>query len=269
MTGTAPLNPAIRSGPANVWRYRQLLHSLALRNLKVKYQRSLLGFVWTLLNPLLTVAVLVAVFSYVVRIPIAHYWAFLLSGYFVWNFMAQSLNAGTYVVAEHSQLCRAVAFPKIALVLAATTARLAEFTIELAIVLIALCIFHHGAIPVSFVLLPWLMVVLFLTSLGLALPIATLSVFYHDVKHALPILLTTLFYVSPVFYPVRLVPEAARPYYMANPIAGVLTLFHGVVYEGQMPAVQGLVSVTVYCALLVSVGYAIFRRFEPLFAEVV
>jgi ABC-type polysaccharide/polyol phosphate export permease len=56
---------------------------------------------------------------------------------------------------------------------------------------------------------------------------------------------------------------------MANPIAGVLTLFHGVVYEGQMPAVQGLVSVTVYCALLVSVGYAIFRRFEPLFAEVV
>jgi ABC-type polysaccharide/polyol phosphate export permease len=67
-----------------VWRYRELLHSLVVRNLKVKYQRSLLGFVWTLVNPLFTVAVLGVVFSQVVRIPLPHYWAFLLSGYFVW-----------------------------------------------------------------------------------------------------------------------------------------------------------------------------------------
>ena len=85
-----------------VWRYRELLHSLVVRNLKVKYQRSLLGFVWTLVNPLLTVAILVVVFSHVVRIQVPHYWAFLLSGYFVWNFMLQTLNTGTWIFAEHS-----------------------------------------------------------------------------------------------------------------------------------------------------------------------
>jgi len=107
-----------------VWRYRELLHSLVVRNLKVKYQRSLLGFVWTLVNPLFTVAVLGVVFSHVVRIPLPHYWAFLLSGYFVWNFMLQTLNTGTYIFAEHSRLTRSVAFPSEILVFGAAGSRL-------------------------------------------------------------------------------------------------------------------------------------------------
>jgi homopolymeric O-antigen transport system permease protein len=68
-----------------VWRFRELLRQLIIRNLKVKYQRSLLGFVWTFLNPLLTVGILVLVFSHAVRIPLVDYWAFVLSGYFVWD----------------------------------------------------------------------------------------------------------------------------------------------------------------------------------------
>ncbi|HZN96516.1 MAG TPA: hypothetical protein VFB61_02195, partial [Gemmatimonadales bacterium] len=74
-----------------LWRFRELLRSLVIRNLKVKYQRSLLGFVWTMLNPLLTVGILVLVFSHVVRIPLPDYWAFVLSGYFVWNCVLQTL----------------------------------------------------------------------------------------------------------------------------------------------------------------------------------
>ena len=98
-----------------------------VRNLKVKYQRSLLGFVWTLVNPLLTVTILVVVFSHVVRIQVPHYWAFLLSGYFVWNFMLQTLNTGTYIFAEHSRLTRSVAFPSEILVFSAAGSRLIEF----------------------------------------------------------------------------------------------------------------------------------------------
>ena len=252
-----------------VWRYRELLDSLILRNLKVKYQRSLLGFVWTLVNPLLTVAILVVVFSHVVRIPVPSYWAFLLSGYFVWNFMLQTLNTGTYIFAEHSRLTRSVAFPSEILVFGAAGSRLIEFVAEISFILIALAVFHHHTVPVSFALLPLLIVIQLLIAVGLALPIATLSVFYYDVYHALPIALTTLFYLSPVFYPATMVPAAARNLYFLNPIAGLLTLYHDVVYQGQLPPLPLLLGMSVVALTIFAIGYAVFNRYAAVFAEIV
>ena len=252
-----------------VWRYRELLDSLIVRNLKVKYQRSLLGFVWTLVNPLLTVSILVVVFSQVVRIPVPHYWAFLLSGYFVWNFTLQTLNTGTYIFAEHSRLTRSVAFPSEILVFGAAGSRLIEFLAETTLILLALVVFHHQAVPMSFVLIPLLVVIQLLLAVGLALPIATLSVFYYDVYHALPIALTTLFYLSPVFYPASMVPEAARTLYFLNPIAGLLTLYHDVVYLGRMPSFPLLLGMSVAALAIYLIGYAIFNRYAAVFAEIV
>ncbi len=252
-----------------VWRYRELLDSLVVRNLKVKYQRSLLGFVWTLVNPLLTVTILVVVFSHVVRIPVPDYWAFLLSGYFVWNFMLQTLNTGTYIFAEHSRLTRSVAFPSEILVFGAAGSRLLEFIAETSLILIALAVFHHHAVPVSFALLPLLVVMQLLIAIGLALPIATLSVFYYDVYHALPIALTTLFYLSPVFYPATMVPAAAQGLYFLNPIAGLLTLYHHVLYQGQLPPASLLLTMSVVALAIFVVGYGTFNRYAAVFAEII
>ncbi|MEO7986588.1 MAG: ABC transporter permease [Gemmatimonadales bacterium] len=239
-----------------------------VRNLKVKYQRSLLGFVWTLVNPLLTVTILVVVFSHVVRIQVPDYWAFLLSGYFVWNFMLQTLNTGTYIFTEHSRLIRSVAFPSEILVFGAAGSRLIEFCAEIALILVALTVMHHHHLPASYALLPVLILIQLLLAIGLALPIATLSVFYHDVYHALPIALTTLFYLSPVFYPARMVPEAARPFYFLNPIAGLLTLYQDVVYAGRLPDPLLLFGTASAAVVICLVGYAIFRRYAGVFAEI-
>ncbi len=252
-----------------VWRYRELLHSLVVRNLKVKYQRSLLGFVWTLVNPLFTVAVLGVVFSHVVRIPLPHYWAFLLSGYFVWNFMLQTLNTGTYIFAEHSRLTRSVAFPSEVLVFGAAGSRLIEFAVEVGLVLGVLAIFHHHVVPESYLVLPVLLLIQLLLVIGLALPIATLSVFYYDVYHALPIALTTLFYLSPVFYPAEMVPAAARDLYFLNPIAGLLTLYHDVLYWGRMPSPELLGGMLLAAVTIFLAGYALFRRYAAIFPEIV
>jgi lipopolysaccharide transport system permease protein len=268
MTATS-LRPPATSRLLRVWRYRELLRSLVIRNLKVKYQRSLLGFVWTLVNPLLTVTILVVVFSHVVRIQVPHYWAFLLSGYFVWNFMLQTLNTGTYIFAEHSRLTRSVAFPSEILVFGAAVSRLLEFLAEMALIVIALVVFHHHFVPTSLALLPVLILIQLLLVIGLALPIAALSVFYYDVYHALPIALTTLFYLSPVFYPAQMVPEMARPYYFLNPIAGLLTLYHDVVYAGQMPSLQLLGGMLAAAVIIYSLGYAIFNRYAAVFPEIV
>ncbi len=252
-----------------VWRYRELLRSLVLRNLKVKYQRSLLGFVWTLVNPLLTVTILVAVFSHVVRIQVPHYWAFLLSGYFVWNFMLQTLNTGTWIFAEHSRMTRNVAFPSEILIFSAAGSRLIEFIAEISLILAAMILFHHNGVPGSFVLVPLLVAIQVALAIGMALPIATLSVFYYDIYHALPIALTSLFYLSPVFYPASMVPQGLRTLYLLNPIAGLLTLYHEVVYAGQWPSAALLAGTCAETALVCVIGYAVFHRYAASFAEIV
>ena len=262
-------SPEAEGRLSRVWRYRELLQSMIVRNLKVKYQRSLLGFVWTLINPLFTVAILVLVFSHVVRIPVPHYWAFVLSGYFVWNCVLQTLNTGTYIFAEHSRLTRSVAFPSEILVFGAAGSRLLEFIAEIALVLVLLVAFHHFRVPSSFALLPVLLVIQVLLAIGLALPIATLSVFYYDVQHALPIALTTLCYLSPVFYPAEMVPEAVRPFFFLNPVAGLLTIYHDVLYLGRMPSPALLFGVIVAALLVYLVGYAVFNRYASVYAEIV
>ena len=255
-------------GVHEVWRYRELLRSLVVRNMKAKYQRSVLGFFWTLLNPLLTVSILTVVFSYVVRIHLTHYWAFLLSGYFVWNFILQTISSGTYVLIEHAQLSRSVAFPKELLVLASVISRLVEFGIELTLVLVGLALFHYHTVPLSFLCVPWLIALQFLLSLGLMFPIATLSVFYHDVQHALPIVLTMLFYITPIFYPASMVPGAMRPFYALNPVARLLSLYHEVLYDGRLPGASALLTMTGVALLVVWLGFAIFNRYKALYAEI-
>jgi ABC-type polysaccharide/polyol phosphate export permease len=252
-----------------VWRYRELLRVLVVRNLKVKYQRSMLGFIWTLLNPMMTIAVLTVVFTYFIKIRLEHYWAFVFSGYFVWNFMLQMLSSATYVLAEHAPLRRSVAFPSEVLVLATAASRLVEFAIEMAIALLLLVLAHHGRVPSSFVLLPLLIGIQVLLAIGLAFPIATLSVFYSDVQHAIPILLLMLFYLSPVFYPVTLVPETLRSLYFLTPIAGLLTLYHDTLYGGHWPSAALLGGMVLAAAGLSAVGYAIFNHYKKLFAEIV
>lgn len=252
-----------------VWRFRELLLSLVERNLKVKYQRSVIGFAWTLLNPLLVAGVLILVFGQFVRIPVPNYWALLLSGFFAWNFSSQMLNAGASVLVEHAALRRAVAFPAEVLIFSAAASRMVEFAIEMALALTLILIFHHGRVPSSLIMIPMLVALLLLITIGLVLALSTVAVFFYDVQHILPIAVLATFYLSPVFYPVSMVPEWMRSVYFINPFAGLLTLFHIVVYEGQFPPVTLLLGVTAVALLIAYGGYAVFNRQKALFAEIV
>lgn len=253
---------------SDLWRFRYLIRVLVARNIKVKYQYSFLGLVWTLLNPLLILAVLLAVFTNVVRISINDYWAFLLSGYFVYHFVSQTAAASASVLLEYETMVRGVAFPRIIPVLAAVTSRFLEFLIEIFFTLLLLIVVHHGNIPLSYVLLPYLIILMYALVIGLALPISALSVFYYDVRHLLPILITALFYISPVIYTVDMVPEQYRLLYLLNPLAGLLDLFHMTLYEGVMPSFAYLALFSLQVTIIFMVGYVLFSRFKPEFAEV-
>jgi ABC-type polysaccharide/polyol phosphate export permease len=112
---------------------------------------------------------------------------------------------------------------------------------------------HHGSVPASFVMLPILLALLAALVVGLGVPLATLSLLYYDVEHGLPIVLGLLFYASPVFYPASMVPDAVRTFYLANPLAGLLTMFQSVLYGGVFPA-WGLLGVTTASTVLILLG---------------
>jgi len=230
-----PLRPVAARGRSaglpELWRSRELLAHLVLRNLRVKYQRSVLGFVW--------------------------------------SFSLQSLTAATYVLPEHAHLWRSMAFPGEVLVVATALSRMAEFLAEMVLVVALLAVFHHHRLPASFLWLVPLLLLVFALAVGLSLPIATLAAFFHDVQHALPIALMTLFYLSPVFYPARMVPAAIRPLYFANPFAGLLTLFQTVLFEGRAPDAGLLLWTAALVGAILWFGHATFRRYQPILAEIV
>jgi len=170
----------VRRALGDLWRFRDLVRNLVSRNLHVKYQRSLLGFMWTLLNPVFTLSVLLVVFTRVVKIPIPSFWAFLISGYFVWLFLNHTLNYATLAIEEHGNLIRSAVVPTEAPLLAGCLSRLAEFSLELMLVLSVISLFHHGRVPASTLLLPLLVLMQLVLALGLAYAVATLSVFYQD-----------------------------------------------------------------------------------------
>lgn len=264
-----PSDVAARGLVAATWRHRELFRQLVIRNLKVRYQRSGLGFLWLLVNPTLSIGVLVLVFGYVVRLPIPQYWAFLASGYFAWVFFLHTVSSSTQVIPEHASMARSVAVPPDIFVTAATASRLIELMVEIAFMASVLAVFHHRGVPPSFVLAPVLVGILLLLTLGVALPAAALSIFFRDVQHGLPPVLQMVMYVSPVFYTSDMVPEAIAPVYALNPLALVLTLFHTVFYAGQFPSAWQLAQATGVSGVVYLIGYAVFRRQSRLFAEIV
>lgn len=251
-----------------VWQYRELIRNLVVRDVKVKYQRSALGLVWTLLNPMLMVAVLVSVFSYVIRIQLPNYWAFLISGFFVWNFIQLSLYHATTILRDHATLGRSVPFPSEVLILTASISKLVEYLVEITLVILVLLVFHHHSIPPSLVLLPLLVIMQLLMAVGLMAPVAVIAVMFYDVQHALPIVITSLFYLSPVFYPASMIPEPAQILYHLNPVVGLLRLFHIVLYDGAWPPTSLLLGVAASALGTCVIGYGIFKRFKYVCTEI-
>jgi ABC-type polysaccharide/polyol phosphate export permease/GT2 family glycosyltransferase len=254
---------------AELSQYRELIWNLTLRDLKVKYKRSWLGFLWTFLNPLIVVVVLVTVFSYIVRIPIENYWAFLVSGYFVFFFFSTALIGSIQAALGNAYLWRKAYFSREVLIISSTLARFLEFLVEISIVLIALAVFHHKGIPFSYVMLLPLLPMIFVFTIGVTFPLVTLSIYFNDVLQIIPRLTLALFYISPVFYSVDFVPERFRDIYLLNPIAVLLNLIHSSLYRGEFPDVSLFLRMTIIAVVMGVAGYIIFNRKKHEFAEIV
>ncbi|HZR31478.1 MAG TPA: ABC transporter permease [Terriglobales bacterium] len=245
-------------------RHRELIWALALKELRIRYKRSLLGFLWALLNPALLMIILTIVFGSLMRFSIHHYAIFLLSMLLPWTFFAQSLAYSVESVVGNAQLLKKIRVPKFVFPLAAVIANIINFFLSL-IPLALLIVLLRFPLHWTWLYLPVPMLGLFLFTLGASFFFAAANVFYRDVSHIIQIVLSAWFYVSPIIYSLDFIPAKHRWLFRLNPMLYVLNGFRLSIYYGLLPSPQS-VFMSVACGLVaLMIGFAVFRRYEDLF----
>lgn len=240
-------------------RYRDLIVQLVSRSVKARYKRSFLGVAWTMVNPLLTMTVLTLVFSQLFRAPARDYALYVLSGLVMWNFFAQSTTAAMSDLMWGGGLIARVYLPKSVFALAALGTGLVNLL--LALVAYALISLVLGVPPMaSWLLLPIPVMAVGLFALGTALALSAAAVYFADVMPTYEVLLTAWLYLTPVIYPLDLLPESVQLWLRWNPMLWFVEAFRSVLYEGRIPnAVTLAVTFGLGLAML-ALGWWIFTR---------
>lgn len=259
----------VRLNLGELWKYRELLYFLTLRDIKVRYQQTLLGVAWVLIQPLLTMLIFTLVFNRFVRVDTGGvpYPLFALSGLVMWLFFANAVTNSASSLVLNSQLVTRVYFPRMYIPAASVGTGLVDLTVSMAL-LVALAMFYRVTWTWSALLLPVFIFIMALFGLGVGFLFAALTVKYRDLRHALPFLIQIWMFASPVIYPTSVVPQKWRWLFVINPIAGILEGFRGAL-TGQAPDWR-LLSISAAITLVVLiVSIYVFRRTEDTFADMI
>jgi ABC-2 type transport system permease protein len=248
----------------DTYRYRELIWALALKELRVRYKRSVLGFLWALLNPALLMVVLTLVFGTIMRFSIDHYAVFLLSMLLPWTFFSQSLAYSVESIVGNGDLLKKVRVAQIVFPIAAVVSNIINFVLSLLPLMLLIALMRFP-LHWTWLYLPIPMLALFLFTLGTAFFFATINVFYRDVSHIVQILLSAWFYFSPVIYSLDFVSSKYRWLFRINPMLYVLNGFRLAIYYGMLPSLKS-VGMSLACGITaLLIGFAVFRRYQNSF----
>lgn len=261
----------MRSVPTRVYRRKiahffDLLRVLVDRDMKLLYKRSALGIAWTLINPLLQLAVFSFVFRSVIPINIPQFSSFAFSGLLIWTWSQTALFQATGLITSNKALIRQPNFPTAILPVVTTMTGLIHFLLALPVLIIFLAVDGVEPNSVLFVL-PLLMVIQFVLTVGLAYPLAAMNVTFRDTQHTLGVLLQMLFYLTPIFYDLNSVPKEFQPFYQLNPMVPLIEAYRAILLKGTQPDWQVLLIVSLVVAVILPIGLAIFRRQSNTFVE--
>lgn len=250
--------------------YRELLFLMVGRDLKARYTQSMLGFYWAIVNPLVHALVFTAAFSIVVRVDVGDtpYFLFVLAGLLSWNLLSHAVADATESLVEHDNLVTKVPFPREVIPLSSVLARILDFLVSLLVLIVIMAVFGWPLHPHILAVLPLVVLqILFASGIGLWTSMANL--FYRDVRQLVVVGLPLWMYLSPVIYPVTLVPGHLQGLYRLNPMVSLVSAYRAVLLHGVLPLWTDLVPLVIVTLVLLGVGYWLFKRLEPRFAEVV
>lgn len=248
----------------DIYRYRELIWALALKDLKIRYKRSVLGFMWALLNPALLMLVLTMVFSTIMRFPIPHYAIFLLSVLLPWTFFSQSLSYAVESIVSNGDLIKKVKVAKLVFPVAALVSNMINLLLSLIPLALLILIMRHPFYW-TWLYLPVPLLALAIFTLGATFFFAAANVYYRDVAHILQVVLSAWFYFTPIIFPLDMLPAQYRWLFKLNPIIYVINGFRLSVYYGMLPKAPSIIASFVCAFISLYLGYWLFRKYQNSF----
>jgi ABC-type polysaccharide/polyol phosphate export permease len=255
---TAVHSPAIFE-LQELWRYRDLLKLLVINGIRTRYKRSALGVIWTLLNPLLNTLVLTIALSSLWRFEIKNYPIYLLSGLIYWNFFTQTTVQAMNTLIWGSGLLKRIYVPRTVFAVSVLGVGLVNFVLSLLPLGIIMLVMRHPFRP-ALLFLPLAMLLLAMFTLGVALLVSTLAVFFVDVVDIYNILLTALFYLTPIIYPISIIPPNLVRAFRWSPLNVMLEVFRPLIFTGELPEWRVLIGATCLALGLLVIGWTVFTR---------
>ena len=253
-----------------VWQYRELLYFLVWRDLKVRYKQTIIGAGWAVLQPLTTMIIFTAIFGHFAKIPSdgLPYSIFAYTALLPWNYFATALNRCIVSVVGDAHLISKVYFPRLILPISGTVSGIADFLISF-ILLLGMMVWYGIGITWWVVTLPLFLGFAFLTVLAIGLWLSALNVRYRDVGYTTSFLVQIWMFLSPVVYPVSMIPEKYRLLYSLNPMAGVIEGFRWALLGKASPDFSVMAVSGVVVLLILAGGLIFFRYMERTFADLI
>lgn len=249
---------------ADVRRYGFLIEQLVRRNFNTKYRQSILGVLWSFLNPLLTMLVQYLVFSTLFRSAIDHFPVYLISGIIVFSFFTECVTLGMDAIVMNASLITKVAIPKLIFPFSRALSSLINFLISL-LPLLLLMLLTGVRVSPALLLLPLMIALLFLFALGVTLVMATLDVFFRDTRFLWSVISLLWTYATPIFYPDTIWPEGLRGIFHLNPMYQLIDFLRQIVIAGIPPTPERLLACAAGAFGMLMIGLVIFRRYEEKF----
>ena len=250
----------------DIYQRRELLYNLVVRNLKIRYKNSVLGFFWTLLGPIFLIVIYSVFLGFLkITIPIP----VLLSGKIAWQFLAMCLGDSQYAIIGNANLVTKTSFPRIILPLAMVKANMINFLLSFIVLLIYLAL-----VRVSFGAVYWLPVIMithFAVCLGISLIVSCSNVYFRDTEHIMSIFMLAWFFVSPVIYPVEFIlnklPEKLHLLAFCNPMTGIVTSYRMLLLSSPNPGLNYLAVSFLSAWLILLIGIAVFQKYQAGFGD--
>lgn len=250
-----------------LYAYRAMISSLVRRDLRGRYKGSVLGFLWTFLNPLLQLGVYTLVFSIIMDSTIEDFYLFLFVALVPWIFFSTSVQAGAGCIRSQQDLVVKIYFPREVLPLAFVTSQFVNMILSLLVVLAVLLLSGKGWNLIALCGLPFIMIIEYMMALGIAMFVSAVTVYIRDLEYFLGIVVMAWQFLTPVMYSVDIVPDRLIPLFMLNPMTPVIVAYRDILYYKKIPQAETLLHAILFGILVLMAGAFVFSKLKRHFAE--
>ena len=250
----------------SLYEYRELLKTSISKDVRGKYKNSVLGVIWSFLNPLLQIAVYAIVFPLIMRSNLPNYTVFLCCGLIPWNFFSTATSRTSFTMIENGNIIKKVYFPREILPLSVVTSEAINFIISTIIILVFVLAYGMG-LSKYIIFYPLILLVQYFLLIGISFIVSSVTVYFRDLQHFIGIALQLLFYATPIVYAPDSIPQNFQWILQFNPMTYIINGDRDIFYYQQMPDFASLGLVLLISIALTIVGYLIFKKLQKRFAE--